>query len=339
MDFDGQLVRFVRQVEVRGIYSAKNGDRLHVLAIGDQLHATFNRYVAFEKTKSSADLDVVELRFLGDVFTENQTFNAQDVITSRDRIKTRDMTLDRRTGRFHAAGPGWITSTRYDTADISSSMPGASAGRTANGTWTRSSSGRLIYLRVDYQNEIEGNIDKREAVFQHYVRAVYGPVQSWDQTLDPDQRGGLGPQGIVMTCQRLFVTETGQAPQRGIELSAVGNTLVEGNTFTAKAQRLSYIQAKDQLVLDGENGLAQLQQQKRPGERPTEFSARQIKYWVGTGQVEVFGATQLDYTHVGSPDMPKAHPLSRINVPVVCDSAGRRLYSCQHRRGTMAGWF
>ena len=109
-----------------------------------------------------------------------------------------------------------------------------------------------------------------------------------------------------MTCQRLFVTEAGEAPQRGIELSAVGNTLVEGNSFTAKAQRLSYIQAKDQLVLDGENGLAQLQQQRRPGEKPTEFSARQIKYWVSTGQVEVFGATQLDYTHIGTPDMPKA---------------------------------
>ncbi len=128
MDFDGQLVRFVRQVEVRGIHSAKNGDRLHVVAIGDQLHAMFNRYVAFEKTKKQCDLDVVELRFLGDVFTENQTFNAQDVITSRDRMKTRDMTLDRRTGRFHAAGPGWITSTRYDTADISSSIPGSVRG-------------------------------------------------------------------------------------------------------------------------------------------------------------------------------------------------------------------
>ena len=155
-------------------------------------------------------------------------------MTSRDRIKTRDMILDRRTGRFHAAGPGWITSTRYDTADLSTACRVTPAGRAANSTWTQSRASRLIYLRVDYQNGIEGNIDKREAVFQHYVRAVYGPVQAWDQTLDPDQRGGLGPQGIVMTCQRLFVTETGQAPQRGIELSAVGDTLVEGNTFTAQ---------------------------------------------------------------------------------------------------------
>jgi hypothetical protein len=189
---------------------------------------------------------------------------------------------------------------------MTSSLPANATGRTGNGTWTRSGTSRLIYVRVDYQNEIEGNVDKREAVFQHYVRAVYGPVQSWDQALDPDQRGGLGPQGIVLTCQRLSVAETGTPPQRGLEMSAVGDTLVEGSMFTAKAQRLTYIQAKDQLVLDGENGVAKLQLLRRPGERPAEFSAQQIKYWISTGQHEEFGVTQLDYTHIGSPEMPKA---------------------------------
>lgn len=306
MDFDGQVVRIARQVEVRGIRTSKLGERQHVLSVGDQLSATLNRYVAFEKAKNTADLDLVEMQFRGDVFTEIQTFNVEDVITSHDRIKTRDMVLDRRTGRFHAAGPGWISSTRYDTGKLGGSLPGSSTGRDARSNWTRAGTSRLIYLRVDYQNEIEGNIDKREAVLQHYVRAVYGPVQSWDQTLDPDQRGGLGPQGIIMTCQRLFVAETGQESQRGLEMSAVGSTVVEGSTFTARAERFSYVQAKDQLVLDGGNGLAQLQKQGRPGQSPTEFSARQIKYSVDTGDVEVFGATELDFTHVGSPDVPKA---------------------------------
>ncbi|MHB0957717.1 MAG: hypothetical protein ACYC0X_18380 [Pirellulaceae bacterium] len=303
MDFDGQLIRFERQVEVRGIHTGRQAERMHVVANGDQLHALLNRYVAFEKSGNSNDLDVVELRFLGDVLTDNQTFNGQDVLTSRDRMKTRDMTLDRRTGRFHAAGPGWFTSTRFDTGGLSGSLPTVSPPTTPVPPAGR---GRLVYLRVDYENEIEGNIDKREAVLQHRVRTVYGPVLAWDQTIDPDQRGGLGPHGLVMTSQRLFITEMGEEPERGVELSAVGNTLVEGAMFTARAQRLSYVQAKDQLMLDGENGLAQLQQQRQPGERPTVFRARQIKYWVGTGEIDVLDAQQLDYTHVGSPDVPGA---------------------------------
>ncbi len=306
MDFDGQLVRFVRQVAVRGVYTNRQGDRQHLVSAGNQLHAALNRYVSFDKMKGSAQLDVAELRFLGDVLTDNQTFSVEDVLTSHDQIKMCDMTLDRRTGRFHAAGPGWIISTRVATGGLANSVPGAAAARRGNDAWTEPRANRLIYVRVDYQNEIEGNIDQREAVLQHYVQAVYGPVASWDQTLDPNQQGGLGPQGIVMTCQRLFLAETGQGAQRGIELSAVGDTLVEGATFTARAQRFSYVQAKDLLVVDGENQPAQIRLQGRPGDRPSEFSARQFKYWVSTGQHEEIGVTQLDFNQVGSPNLPSA---------------------------------
>jgi lipopolysaccharide export system protein LptA len=303
MDFDGQLIRFLQQVEVRGAGTAANGDRARVTAIGDQLQAVLNRYVVLEKSPPSNSLEVSELRFLGQVFTEILTFNTQDVMVSRDRLQMRDMQLDRRTGLFQAGGPGWITSTRYGPA---SGLPLAGAAAAPAATDPAAPPGSLVFVRVDFQNGVRGNVDRREAVFEHLVRTVYGPVQSWDDTLNADRRETLGPQSIVITCQRLLVTETGAGTQRGVELSAVGNTLVEGERFTAKAQRLTYVQAKDQLVLDGDDGLAQLQQQQRAGQRPTEFSARQIKYWVGTGQVEVFGATQLDYTHVGAPDMPSA---------------------------------
>ena len=137
----------------------------------------------------------------------------------------------------------------------------------------RPNSSRLVYLRVDFQNGIEGNMEKQEAGFQHFVRAVYSPIQSWGQTIDPNQPGGLGPQGIAMTCQQLCVSET-SAHARGVELSAVGNTLVEGSAFTARAQRLTYTQAKELLVLDGENGVAQLQQKTRPDSGPIRLRAR-----------------------------------------------------------------
>jgi hypothetical protein len=303
MDFDGQLIRFLRNVEVRGARTAASGDRSRVTAIGDQLHVVLNQYVVFEKSRASDSLDVSELRFLGNVFTEILTFNTQDVMVSRDRLQMRDMQLDRRSGQFQAVGPGWITSTRYAR---STGMPLGGVPAAATAPDPAAPPGSLVFARVDFQNGVRGNVDQREAVFEHLVRTVYGPVQSWDDTLNADRRETLGPQSIVITCQRLLVTETGQGSQRGVELSAVGNVLVEGDRFTAKAQRLTYVQAKDQLILDGDNGLAQLQQQPRAGQRPTEFSAQQIKYWVSTGQVEVFGATQLDYTHVGAPDMPSA---------------------------------
>ncbi len=307
MDFDGQLVRFLKQVEVRGIYTSKAGERLHLQSIGDQLHATLNRYVAFDRTKETDGIDVTELRFLGDVFTQNQTFNAQDIVTSQDRMKTRDLNLDRRTGKFAALGPGWITTTRVDKGSLGNRRGAPPSGAAAAPQANPQGPQKLVYVRIDYENEIQGNLDLREGEFVHFVRTVYGPVASWDETIEPDRPGGLGPQCMVMTCRRLFVAETGEGAQRAMEMSATGDTVVEGDTFVTKADRLSYAQAKDLLVLEGTGrNFASLQQRSRVGEKQAEFMAQKIMYWVTTGDVKVFGAKQLDYNQIGSPTLPSA---------------------------------
>ena len=131
MDFDGQLIRFMKQVEVSGIYTNKAGEQLHMRSIGDQLHATLNRYVEFAKTKETDDLDVIELRFLGDVFTENQTFGPNNAVTTQDRMKARDLTLDRRTGAFNALGPGWLITTRIDKGEMGNRIGATQPSRPA----------------------------------------------------------------------------------------------------------------------------------------------------------------------------------------------------------------
>ena len=314
MDFDGQRTTFEKQVEVRGIQTTRQGERMHLVAVGEELQAHFNRYVAFEKQPRQDDLDVVAIRFLGDVFTENQTYSAQEVMTSHDRIMMRDMVLDRTTGQFVATGPGWITSTRLDQSGKGGLLPGiAPSPSHAPSQNSATEFGRLTRTRA--VSSICGSISKTEskATWKNRRRcsstscAPYtAPFNPGEQTIDPNRPGGLGPQGIAMTCQQLWVSETSATGQRGVELSAVGNTLVEGTAFTARAQRLTYAQAKELLILDGENGMAQLQQQTRPGQRPNTFVGKKIMYWIATGLPEVEGAQQLDFSHVGAQEMPKA---------------------------------
>ncbi len=307
MDFDGQLIRFMKQVEVSGIYTSKSGEQLYLRSIGDQLHATLNRYVEFNKTKKPHDLDVVELHFLGNVFTKNQTYGPDNAMISQDQMKARDLTLDRRTGQFNAQGPGWVTTTRIDKGELGNQVGAATPNRVAP---TRSGVGgqeKLVYLRIDFQNAIQGNLDLREGEFVHRVRTVYGPVLAWDQTLDPDRRGGLGPQGIVMTCNQLKVAEMGTGKRRAIEMSAVGNTVVEGNEFLARADRLTYVEAKQQLILEGVGrNFATLQKRGRIGAKADEFQAEKIIYGVKSGQHEVFGAKSLNFNQIGSPSIPNA---------------------------------
>ena len=132
MDFDGQLIRFMKQVEVKGIFSTKKGEQLFMRSVGDKLHATLNRYVEFSKTKKTDDLDVAELRFMGDVYTENQTFDVNNALASQDRMRARDLTLDRTTGDFRATGKGWITTTRVDDGSFRNRAGGATAAAPAH---------------------------------------------------------------------------------------------------------------------------------------------------------------------------------------------------------------
>jgi hypothetical protein len=300
MDFDGQRVRFQRQIEVKGVHTLKNGDRLHLQIEGHELQATLNRYVAFQQPKRQAKLDIAELRFVGDVFAENQTFDGQGELSSHERIKTSDLTLDRVSGQFQGQGPGWVSTIRYNQGDPR--QPATAADRRGPR--------ELIFLRVDYQHVVSGNVERREISFAHQVRTIYGPVASWDQQLDPDRRGGLGPDGITMNCQQLSVAEVKVNELRSFIMKATGKTTVEGNTFTAVGDRLSYAEAKDLLVLEAnDRGFAQIEQRTRPGEPPSRFSARKIMYWPRTGQIQVDGGGSADYYHLNSPgnqDLPSA---------------------------------
>lgn len=301
MDFDGQLIRFMKQVEVSGIHTSGDGKQYYLRSVGDQLHATLNRYVEFGKTKNTDDLDVSELRFLGDVYTENQTFNPQNELTSHDRMRGRDLTLDQTTGEFQAMGPGWLTTTQIDDGSLSEHLgggPSSGARRTEVGN----AATKLIYMRIDFQNAIQGNLKQREGEFVHFVRTVYGPVRTWDQTLDPNRQGGLGPDGLVMTCNQLKVADMGDRKNRALELSAVGNTIVEGSQFLATADRLTYVQAKDQLVLEGiGHNFATLQRRVQIGSEADKLEARKIIYNVKTNQADFTDIKQMNINQIGSP--------------------------------------
>ena len=79
-----------------------------------------------------------------------------------------------------------------------------------------------------------------------------------------------------------------------MELEASGNVVVEGRTFTARAPRMTYADAKQLLILAG-NGRtdAELYHQKQVGAPFSEVSAGRILYWRATGQVHFDRARSL----------------------------------------------
>ncbi len=103
----------------------------------------------------------------------------------------------------------------------------------------------------------------------------------------------------MLTTDRLNVVEVAGAPdQRSYELEALGGkTSVDNSIYRALCNRLTYDQAKDLLVLEGDSrSSARLYRQLRVGAAPSEMVARKIFYWPNTNRVKVDEANMLDLT-------------------------------------------
>ncbi len=221
-------------------------------------------------------------------------------LTSIDRMRMKQLTVHQQSGDVAGVGPGSITSWRVGGAD-GMAGPAGFGGAAHKPQVAEPRDAGLAYLNVTFQREMHGNLRRREMRFEGKVQTMYGPVPNWDHALDPDEPAGWGPRGMHMSCDRLSITEMPQIERdkKNYEMEADGNTLVEGTGFTARAARLTYAQAKDLLVLEG-NGRtsARLYRQKRPGQPSSQAEAMKILYWPSTNRAEFDGAQYIDLSEL-----------------------------------------
>lgn len=293
MDFDGRTAKFQRDVNVRGSQPSPQGEIFDLLVMGHELAVTLNQEVNLSRDKPPQNLDVQELAFSGGVYLQN-TGRLGGNQTSYDQMQVRDLTIDQSTGRLQAYGPGWGSSVRYDKGLTERSLNQAADASAAEP--------RLVYVRVDYEDEAVGNVLSRELEFRGRVRTLYGPVDTWDQTLDPNPVAGLGRGQYLLTSDKLAVADAAARmtnQEAGIELTALGNATIEGEAFSARAWRLAYARAKELVILEGDGRVdAELW---RKGSTTPDAAAQQIRFWTKTQSVQVDGGRFLNLGQVAGP--------------------------------------
>ena len=293
MDFYGRTARFVRDVHVSGSQLSPQGEVFDLLVMGHELAVTLNQEVNLSRDKPPQNLDVQELAFSGGVYLQN-TGRLRESQTSYEQMQVRDLTIDQSSGRLHAYGPGWGSSVRYDNGLAERSLNPAGKANSAGP--------RLVYVRVDYEDEAIGNVLSREIEFQGRVRSLYGPVDAWDQTLDPNPVEGLKRWQYLLTSDRLAVADAAarmSSQEAGIELTALGNATIEGEAFSARAWRLAYARAKELVILEGDGRVdAELW---RKGSTTPDAAAQQIRFWTNTQSVQVDGGRFLNLGQVAGP--------------------------------------
>lgn len=284
MRFDGQRATFEGGVVARGVQAMQAGEQVRFNASGEALNVTLTRFISFKQPEGTDEVALRELLFQGQCSLDSETIDPRGMRKTSDKMAIRDLRIDQVTGVLHGDGPGWLTST-HQGQDIFK-----------EGQFATTPKG-LHFLRVDFQQELVGSLTGRKMEFLGNVRTVYGPVAGWDQAIDVTDPSRLGPRDVVVTSQRLALTDMGQDRDRfdAVELEATGNALVRAQTFNASGQRISYAKSKDQLVLEGDGrNYAVLSYQATPDATPAPLKARKILFWPETKQIEISDLHSFD---------------------------------------------
>ena len=288
MRFDGRVATFEGNSVARGVQLLDAGEQLHFNAQGESLSAELSRRIDFEKVDNEAEVGLQQLRFNGLCLIRSQVFDLQGARKSGEQMQVHNLTFSQATGKLHGDGPGWLTSV-HNGSDLFK-----------EGQFATTPKG-LHYLRVDFERELVGNLQRRQVEFVGRVRSLYGPVAGWDETIQATRNSQLRKRDIVINSERLAVADMGQQRDRfdAVELEATGNAFVRGQTFTATGRRVSYAKAKDQLVLEGDGrNDAVLRFQQTPGSEPGTLNAGKILFWPDSKHFELDRFRSLDLRNV-----------------------------------------
>ncbi len=273
MHFDGQTARFDGKVETHGGHLTKQQQNVQFVASGDSLEVVLNRPIKF--TDPAPDgVDASRLSFLGLAHVESRTVESSGALTALDSLSIHDLVIDRSNGQVEGNGPGYIIHRGPNPEK-------------KQGPATRSPMPDLIFLRVDFENQMVGNIDTREVQFLNGTRTIFGPIGTWEQTLDSQRPDLLAANSVILTSRRLAVADmrTTSGSENAIEVEATGNAQIQGRQFAAAADRVFYVRAKDQLVLEGAGRpKATLKFQHQEGGPWQPLSARRILFYPKTRQ-------------------------------------------------------
>lgn len=287
MNFDGRMARFNRNIEVRGLQKSRDGEVFDLLVTGQDLDVVLTQRLDFSKEEHTEEVDVQRLAFQGAVSLQNYGSRGTRRI-SHDHMVVRDMTIDAASGDLHANGPGWGSSVRYERSLSERGLGRLNAGAEPNAA-------ELVYIRVDFDDEIVGNTESRDVEFRGRVRSVYGPVEAWDETLELEPRGGPQKGQILMTSERLSLVEMGthaDTTERAVELVANENVTIEGKNFAATGWRMKYAKAKELLILEGDGrNDAELW---RDGSMTPTAAAQRIFFWTDTYRYKWEGGRELN---------------------------------------------
>jgi hypothetical protein len=266
---------------------------------------------------NQANMNLSEIECAGQVMLDNIARDEKGM-TSHSRMQLARLSVNQQTGVVSGSGPGVIRSTQFSNGANNLVGPLGQSPRTSS---VNESGSKLFFLRVDFQAGLDGNLYTRELTFRDRVRAVYGPVDAWEQELDPLRPETLPPESITLSADKLRLNEDPLAARaaaaRGgndkrtveaVQLRAEGDVRIAGQMrqqgdFTVQATAASYDRSKDMFILEGDPRTpAKLWRRNTAGVDLPQIECQRIQYVRSTGEVK----GNLQYLEITPDDIQNA---------------------------------
>jgi hypothetical protein len=233
---------------------------------------------------------------LGGVLMESRTSDHRGVV-SVETLQTRDLEILQSTGDLRAAGPGRLESTRLSSASpLSARLPMATSNRQPQNP------NQLVYVRVDFAREVTGNRNRGQITLHEDVQGIYGPIQRWGEKHSLESLEELGEGCVTFSSDQLTANNV-PAPAGGadtLELQATGNAEFQGQLFLAQGDRVSYVDAKKQLSIEGDGrSPARVFYRQRKGGPQTDATASKITCWLEENRIDRIDVNDANRINLG----------------------------------------
>ncbi len=234
------------------------------------------------------------------VIVQNETTDAKGNLIQVQKIIAPMASVNAQSGAMVAKGPGKVINYQYqDPSNNQNRLSGFSSSFQQQGSDGKP---KLNCVHINYDGDLLANSNNRELTISGNVRTAYADVNSFNQTIDPDDESKLPKGAVTLRCNKLKSAQWTPRSQveSTTEMIAIGNAHIKSQLFEATANRLSYSDMTDKLTIEGSpRSDANLWFRQNPKAKLSHLAAQKIMYRLSDQWTDVQGVKNLNIKRSG----------------------------------------
>ncbi len=278
-----ESIRFENLDPVNGVSAKRAKPEIQRMVFVNQVDQASRAFklAGYEKSGQAGRDDAASRRVIG---FQNATMDASGNVVELQKLFVPMATVDAISGDVVASGPGQALA--YQFSNGNSRLSGFSRDAATGGTTSKP---KLTCVHARFDGQLTANTEQNTMRIDRNTRSAWANVDRFDQTLDPDRPDQLPLGAAVLKSDALkFAQWTPRNSEPRQEMQAEGNTSIQSELFEAVADRMTYSDDTDILIIEGNPPAnARLSWRRTSKSQPETLLAKKVKYRLSDQWTEV----------------------------------------------------